>query len=170
MLCIDFLVFLVLYHNDLYTIYFFHQFFLKKNLIIPKKKNKNSGFRLAETNINNPSPLDESYFKDSKQDVSLIKNTRSEYYSKGPRNKGTKAKNILRETFETRLYSIGEDNFLVEYNVAKSKEKLEVENFTQIENQHVPQCLIEYSDGPKDKGNKGLLIANQGIFIYFFYF
>lgn len=71
---------------------------------------------------------------------------------------------MLKEKFETRLYSVGEDNFLIEYNVEKSKEKLEVENFTQVENQHVPQCLIEYWDGPMDEGSKGLLIANRGEF------
>jgi hypothetical protein len=73
-----------------------------------------------------------------------------------------KDKRNFKEVWETRLFSIGEDNFLFEYNVAKSKAKLEVENYFQVENQHVPQCFIEYQDAIFDAPNKGFLIANQG--------
>jgi hypothetical protein len=92
----------------------------------------------------------------------LEKNTKSEYFPKRKKNQKTKEKQGKRHKVETRLFSLGEDNFLVEYNVEKSKTKLEVESFIQIENQHIPNCILEYNGSGDDTENKGLLIANQG--------
>lgn len=90
------------------------------------------------------------------------KNTRSEHFPKTSRPKVKRDKSLIRERVETRLYSVGEDNFLIEYNVAKSKAKLEVESFDQIENQYLPNCLLEYTDTTCGGDTQGLLVANQG--------
>jgi hypothetical protein len=101
----------------------------------------------------------ESYLNENKK---VEKNVKSELFPKRAKAKTTKEKNVKKYHIETRLFSLGEDNFLVEYNVAKSKTKLEVESFIQIENQHIPNCLLEYSGVGDETENKGLLVANQG--------
>lgn len=105
--------------------------------------------------------MEDSYLKEVKRTVHE-KNTRSEHFPKTSRPKVAKQKSLVKEKVETRLFSVGEDNFLIEYNVAKSKTKLEVESFNQIENQYNPNCLLEYSDFGADYDSQGLLIANQG--------
>lgn len=109
-------------------------------------------------------PGEDSNLKDASRSIQ-DKNTRSEHFPKTSRPKVRRGKSLNREKVETRLFSVGEDNFLVEYNVAKSKAKLEVESFNQIENQYVPSCLLEYADPGPNGEIQGLLVANQGSII-----
>ena len=114
---------------------------------------------MADTQINNQPQLVESILNETKK---IEKTIKSELFPKRSKHKENNQKGGRKYKIETRLFSLGEDNFLVEYNVAKSKTKLEVESFIQIENQHVPNCLLEYTGIGDETENKGLLVANQG--------
>lgn len=116
---------------------------------------------MVDSYINDKSGLNDSYMKGLKNTHSMKPN-QHDSLSRSQKQKQSKDKKHFREVWETRLFSVGEDNFLFEYNVAKSKTKLEVESYLQVENQNVPQCFIEYSDEMFEGPNKGFLIANQG--------
>lgn len=65
---------------------------------------------------------------------------------------------------EIKLYSISEDNYLMEYNLEKSREVLVVESFTKIENQFYPLSLLDYKE--VDSEEHQLLISNSGKFFF----
>ena len=65
---------------------------------------------------------------------------------------------ILKE--EIKLYSISEDNYLMEYDLEKSREVLVVQSFTKIENQFYPLSLLDYQEVGSQEHQ--LLISNSG--------
>ena len=59
-----------------------------------------------------------------------------------------------------RLFSIGADMYLVEYNVEKSKEKLFVQSFTKIESNFIPTSCMIYPE--KYMNEECVLVADAG--------
>ena len=66
------------------------------------------------------------------------------------------------DDYDLRLYSISEDNYLMEYNVKDSKDTLLVNRCKKIENNHSPLSLLEYKESSGNNSKSGLLISNSG--------
>ena len=113
---------------------------------------------MVESQAPESTPLSDSLAHQMQQS-NKAKNSKSDFYPKAFKPlKGLKQADTIKE--ELRLYSISEDNYLMEYNIEKSKEILVVENFVKIENQYNPLSLLEYRE--EGVAGSSLLISNSG--------